>query len=285
MRVLVLGHNGYLGSYLVDNLKCSVDTMSVPYIEDNYEYVINCIGKPNLEYCEHHPDISRTSNYNAIYSVLKTCPRAKVINFSSYYVYNDEGLCTEESNVTDKYIYCKHKLMSEELITDRGGVTFRLGKLFGNSKKDQGKLTDAIIVNTDMILDEVMFNPTSVRQVLRAVNYEIKFKDLKGVFNLSNSGTVSHYDYGVFIRETLDMSTDNLKRIKKTERVFDHYGRFEMSIDKISKKVRINDWKKDMEYYLDMAEIHMCSVVLVHYLSRFLVLDNSQSFRIPCYLK
>ena len=52
---LVLGHNGYLGSFLSHHLDC--DVLNQRYIYYNgkrYKYIINCIGKASLEYCEDH---------------------------------------------------------------------------------------------------------------------------------------------------------------------------------------------------------------------------------------
>ena len=58
MKVLLLGHNGYLGTHLLENI--DVDILQERNVYNNgkkYDYVINCIGKPNLEYCEKNPDL------------------------------------------------------------------------------------------------------------------------------------------------------------------------------------------------------------------------------------
>ena len=64
MKVLLLGHKGYLGSYLFQNL--NVDILKDRNVYDNgkkYDYVINCIGKPDLEYCEQHIMETNYSNW------------------------------------------------------------------------------------------------------------------------------------------------------------------------------------------------------------------------------
>jgi dTDP-4-dehydrorhamnose reductase len=98
---LVLGHRGYLGSYLSKNLLC--DTLSSRDIYDNgnkYKFVINCIGKPDLEYCESNPCTTEYSNALVLKDIKIHYPDSKIINFSSYYVYDFDGLCSEKSNVT-----------------------------------------------------------------------------------------------------------------------------------------------------------------------------------------
>ena len=200
MKILLLGHKGYLGKYLYKNLNCDIlDNKGVYDNKNEYDYVINCIGKPNLEYCEEHIEESYYSNCGVVKDILKYYPNSKIINFSSYYVYDDFGLCTENSQVTRKYNYCLQKLESESLITN--GVTFRIGKLFGDMDLSQNKLTEYIITNDNIILDDVLFNPTSLDQVKKIVNYELSNNNLFGIYNLSNSGYVSHYKYGIFINK------------------------------------------------------------------------------------
>ena len=96
MKVLLLGHRGYLGSYLNQHL--DVDVLETRELYDNgaeYDYVINCIGIAVLEYCEEHKRESDYANRDVILDIKKYYHQSKIINFSSYYVYNQIGLCTE----------------------------------------------------------------------------------------------------------------------------------------------------------------------------------------------
>ena len=164
MKILLLGHKGYLGSYLHRGL-AGYDVYT-DRNSNSYDYVVNCIGKPDLEFCQEHPDVSEESNLNVVKGILADYPSAKVIHFSSYYVYDDEGLCGEGAQTTDKYFYTRHKLESEKLVVDRGGLCFRLGKLFGQlDVEKQNKLTEHIIKSEQVTLDKVSFNPTSLREI------------------------------------------------------------------------------------------------------------------------
>ena len=245
MKILLLGHNGYLGSYLHEHI--SSDVLTDRGVYDNgetYVYIINCIGKISLEYCESNPQQSYNSNVQIVKDITTNYPNTKIINFSSYYVYNDDGLCTESSNVTDKYIYNKHKLESERIVTAASGLTFRIGKLFGsNTGSAFPKLTEYILKQDNITLDNVSFNPTSVLQVLKAVNC---CKHLTGVYNLSNSGTCTHYEYGISINQLLG-NTKTINRINKMDRLFENYGRFTMCTKKISKYLELTPWKDDLK--------------------------------------
>tara|TARA_Y100000593_G_scaffold95015_1_gene198286 strand:- start:31348 stop:32094 length:747 start_codon:yes stop_codon:yes gene_type:complete len=245
MNNLILGSSGYLGSYLKDHIN---------FLDDIDGYIINCIGKPDLEFCEDNSDISYVSNYEVVSDIIKNYPNSKIIHFSSYYVYDGENECVEDSNVTKEYKYCEHKLMSEKLVVENGGVVFRLGKLFGHSNLiKQNKLTEYIMTSDEVVLDDVMFNPTSLKQVLKVVEYELFNNNLNGIFNLSNDGNSSHYEYGEYIKKYFNINLE-IKRIKKHKRKFHNYGKFLMSCDKIKKFVKLDTWEDDMQEYLEQMK-------------------------------
>ena len=87
MKILLLGHNGYLGKYLYDNLQGTfqVDVLTpIPLLNDrkiyntgiSYDYIINCIGKPNLEYCEKNIKETLYSNGTIVKDIIKFYPRS-----------------------------------------------------------------------------------------------------------------------------------------------------------------------------------------------------------------
>lgn len=249
MKILLLGEKGYLGSYLYKHLE--VDTLSTREVYGNgkqYDYVVNCIGKPDLEYCELHKEETDYSNRDVLLDIKKYYPESKIINFSSYYVYNDTSLCTENSNVTYRYNYTRQKLEGEELVEN--GVSFRIGKLFGHPSLDkQKKLTEHIIMNDDLFLDNILFNPTSLNQVLRVIEWELENSKLFGIFNLANRGVVSHYEYGMFITSLLK-GIKTITKVDKIERQFNNYGNFAMSCSKLEEYITLTDWKADTIDYL-----------------------------------
>ena len=247
MNILLLGHKGYLGGYVKNILSPDV----IPQ-NKKYDYIINCIGKPNLEYCEKNPEISYESNYKVVVDSIKKYPSSKFIHFSSYYVYDDDERCIEDSNTTVKYKYCEHKLLSESVVSQHKGVSFRIGKIFGNSGgKKQNKLTELLLFSKEEVtLDDVRFNPVSLEQIGRAIKHELLNKNMQGVYNLSNSGDASHYEYGCYIRENFNPEL-KIKRIKKHNRSFHNYGRFLMSCKKIEKKITLLNWQEDMLKYFE----------------------------------
>jgi len=254
MKILLLGENGYLGSFLQQHL--TADTLESAArsrkIYDNgleYDYVINCIGKADLEYCESNPLETDYSNRDVINDISEFYPESKIINFSSYYVYNEIGLCDEEANVTNQYAYCRQKLEGEKLVNH--GVSFRLGKLFGHDQQGkQHKLTEHILSSENLVLDQATFNPTSLHQVLRVINFELTEHALNGVINLANEGCTSHYDYGVYINDTLNAGKV-INSVERIDRTFDNYGKFAMSCAKLQQYIDLTPWQDDLADYLE----------------------------------
>lgn len=252
---LVLGHNGYLGSYLSHHLDC--DVLNERNIYNNgkhYNYIINCIGKASLEYCESNQQETDYSNALVINDIKKFYPESKIINFSSYYVYDSPGVCTENSHTTSKYNYCRQKLLGESL--NSHGLNFRIGKLFGNDISKQNKLTEHIIAEDELFIDEILFNPTSVYCILNILKNKKFLSNNYGTFNLSNTGVVSHYDYAKYIIDKLNLSK-TLHKIEKAPKHFDNYGKFAMSIDKISSYCEINSWEIDLNSYLELINVKL----------------------------
>lgn len=248
MKILLLGHKGYLGSYLFHEMNADIlEHRNVYNNGKEYDYIINCIGKTSIEYCENNIYESNYSNYIIIRDILQYYPNAKLINFSSYYVYDDKCPCNEESKTTSKYMYTCQKLKAEKL--NKNGVTFRLGKIFGNPYAEPNKLVGYIMKNQDLVLDSVLFNPTSCKQILKIINYEISEKNMVGVYNLSNLGFTSPYELGIFINDVLH-TKKNIKKIKKMKRSFHNYGNFLMDTSKLNSIYPLTEWKEDLEEYL-----------------------------------
>ena len=145
---LILGHDGYLGNYLANNLDGDILENKTIYNNGfDYKFIINCIGKPDVEFCEQNDQISKYSNADIILDIKKYYPSSKIVNFSSYYVYNDKGFCNEESITTECTLYAKHKLLSEQYNSD--GINFRLGKLFGNKNITRNKREHFLLSSSD----------------------------------------------------------------------------------------------------------------------------------------
>jgi dTDP-4-dehydrorhamnose reductase len=245
MNILIFGDKGYLGSYLKDELGAYIKPCRL------YDYIINCAGLVSVELAESDPAKSFNSNVQVVLDLIKNYPSSKLIHFSSYYVYDSNKICDEYARTTDAYYYMKHKLLSERHALTAGGICFRLGKLYGHyDLSKQSRLTEHIIKSSeDIILDNVGFNPTSLNTIVGVLKHEFKYRDLSGLYNLSDDGTSTHYLYGSYILNKLGIE-NKIQHIDKIKKIFHNYGRFTMNIDKIKKVMPIWQWTDRMDEYL-----------------------------------
>lgn len=248
MKVLLLGHKGYLGSYLYQYLNCDIATErdGRGTIGSNYDIVINCIAKTDIKWCEEHPLESLRINGNLNLELCNLFPKAKIVSFSTYYVYDTFELATETHPLAINSLnYIKHKIQGE--IVSKRGLTFRIGKLFGNPQKQQNRLTEYILNNNPLELDQHRFNPCSCQQILSILLNKSFIMDCHGIFNLANDGITNPVDYAKFILEKAKLS----KTILEIERLpFPNYGKFAMNLSKIKQHFSLRPWQEDMEKYL-----------------------------------
>ena len=72
---------------------------------------------------------------------------------------------------------------------------------------------------------------------------------MEGIYNVSNSGYTSHYEYGLFIKQLLGHKPQ-ITHIKKMKRDFKNYGKFLMSTQKIESKIKLTSWKEDLKTFI-----------------------------------
>lgn len=249
MNILLLGHNGYLGSYLHKHLQCDIATGRYGRLtpSNNYDIVINCIAKTNIQWCEDNPDQSFNINASFNLDLYTLFPGSKIISFSTYYVYDTDKLATENHPLASNSLkYISHKILGEKY--NHSGLVFRIGKLFGNPYKSQNRLTEYILSEPSLELDFHWFNPCSCKCILKVLQNTEFLMQSTGIFNLSNLGITTPVDYAEFILSKKGLQ----KRVKFVERKpFPNYGRFAMDVSKIQQHLELDHWETDMEEYLE----------------------------------
>lgn len=202
-RILLLGHTGYLGSYLYWKLSTirgiEVETVRVdkskPLYEQLpdkvYDYIINCIGLTDVGLCESDVFLSYKANVVPSIIIKNKYPGTPTFLFSSYYVYNKPKL-NEEEDANPISVYSQHKLLSESVAKPGIDYVFRLGKLFGNNFHLKRAYIDKLLECRDFVFSDkcFYFNPTSVSLVSDIVSKIISGSIFlpSGVYNLANDG-------------------------------------------------------------------------------------------------
>ena len=268
-KILLMGFKGYLGSYLAEKLRRSnhnvyyfgnKDLNRLP--DDSFDYIINCIANVNVKVCQENKKLSYNANVKPLEYVLDKYPTAKIIHFSSYYVYDDLEPCNELSNTIDTFTYAKHKMQGEGiLLHPTNGIgkerpkhlILRLGKLFGNPYQEDKKLTGSFLKSKNKFsADNKRFNPCSTEQVWRAIDYELDKRKLEGIYNLANLGCPDSHGYCNVINSFLkkeDRKEINLDKSRENQYNIGRQRNF-MSLSKIQKHIKLVDYYDDMREYI-----------------------------------
>lgn len=232
--VKILGPCGYLGSFLHEELPQDPN-IELWDGEGSPDFLINCVGLADFDTCEKEP--LRSLESNAVH-LMKRCeeinPR-KIINFSSYYVYDDAGLCkSSHSNLTAVNVYMRHKLLSEEYTLLQGGVNIRLGKLFGGPLHGQSKFVEHCIRESHIKADGVLCPFTHLDTVLwmiKALIYVETEQRPPATFNCL-TGNMTHHGFAQYVADICNLGNKLPKKeveLVPNRNPFPSYGNFAMA--------------------------------------------------------
>ncbi|HEB62693.1 MAG TPA: dTDP-4-dehydrorhamnose reductase, partial [Bacteroidetes bacterium] len=227
MKILVTGANGQLGRSLrkikdqypeMEFIFTDIEELDITDIaevnaffnEHNPDFCINTAAYTNVDKAETEQDINYKVNVTGPENLAIACRNngTKLIHISSDYVYNNDSdqIMTEEHKNIPKGEYAKSKLEGENkikgILTDFYIIrTSWLYSEFGNNFvqtiirlcKDRKELN---------VVNDQIGSPTYATDLAYAIMKIIKSnKDLFGVYNFSNEGFISWYDFAKKIVE------------------------------------------------------------------------------------
>lgn len=249
MEVLITGANGYLGSFLADQLRYAD---RVPAAGKKYTYIINCVALTDMQDCAVMPNKAFELNLNSVRRLAERYPSSKIVSFSSYYLYDSPTPSGEDGPINTRHRYCQAKRAMEDFLLNHSQrhLIFRLGKLFAHPLRvNLSRFIDKSIYEGVPTVDRVQFNPCSVWTVLDALRFDVRTNQLHGIFNLANSGIPTHEEVYRFIsRQTHHLDPQVVDRIKNDQ--LDNYGRFAMDTSRIAEYLNLRPWRDDLKGYL-----------------------------------
>ena len=229
MNILVTGANGQLGNEMRIVSKGSSDHYIFTDVEElditNYEAVsecvkendikviVNCAGYTNVDKAEDDEATAELLNAQAVEYLARACKDndATLIHISTDYVFGgNEGNTPrkEDEPVNPTGAYGRTKLHGEQVIAKVGSkhIIIRTSWLyseFGNNfVKTMRKLT-AERDKLNVVFDQIG-TPTyalDLAKVIFKIIEDKRFDDIQGIYNFSNEGVISWYDFAKEICE------------------------------------------------------------------------------------
>ncbi|MCP4392982.1 MAG: dTDP-4-dehydrorhamnose reductase [Alphaproteobacteria bacterium] len=229
--LLITGSNGQLGSELkkfynnneatfvdVDKLDITDLKAVTATVSDNIKCVINCAAYTAVDKAEEEQDICFKVNTDGVKNLAKVCSDKNIplIHISTDYVFDGTNhIPYKESDTTNpQSIYGESKAKSEKSFMQyaKTGVILRTSWIYSEYGNNFVKTMINLGNNKDklnVVFDQIG-TPTYAYDLAKAI-YEIIAlieKDEKEIYNFSNEGIASWYDFALEIIDQKNINCD-----------------------------------------------------------------------------
>ena len=182
-----------------------------------FDYCINCAAYTAVDKAEDQPELAQKVNVDAVYHLAQACllHHISLIQLSTDYVYHNDlnTPLTEDAPTKPQSVYAKSKLQGEEIakkilpsctIIRTSWLYSSYGRNFVKTMLNLGQQRTSLNVVFDQI-----GTPTYARDLASAIlsiidkveNNQISSSALTGIYNFSNEGITSWYDFATSIFE------------------------------------------------------------------------------------
>lgn len=237
--ILVFGADGMLGSDIAKILsqdyqvipktindiditeKKSLEKM-MKYVKPNI--VINCAAYTDVDGAQTNREKAFLVNADAVKYIAELCKtvNAKLIHYSTDYVFDGTKSTpyTEEDRPNPINVYGESKLKGEEYIKNTldNYLIIRTSWLFGKNGKNF--VTTILRLANERpeikVVDDQIGSPTYTVNLAQATEGLISL-GAKGIFNVTNSGVCSWYEFAIKILEFADISNVTVMPIGSQE--------------------------------------------------------------------
>ena len=230
MKILILGSDGILGSYLAKYLKSnSFEVIEVN--RKNYfskiknikkksffkiDTIINCVAMTNVDECEKDVESAFKSNAYFIknFSQEINIKSIHLINISTDQVYSGKGPHIEK-NIKPINVYGVTKLLGEEYANNFLTTNLRINYIAKSTREKKQSFTDWLFFSLKKgknitLFDDIIFNPLYVDDICKALG-KVIVNPIYGTFNLGSRDYMSKADFGIMFAKELGLSTRSVK--------------------------------------------------------------------------
>lgn len=256
MKILLLGHQGMLGSDLFSKLsfdheivgmdKEEIDIVSAGECKDAIDatapdIVINAAAYTHVDRCETDRERCFAVNADAVKNIAEACRKKKVriIHFSTDYVFDGTARepYKEEDQCNPINVYGESKMAGENYLRSHSEnyLLIRSSWLYGAKGKNfvqtilekakaKSFIDDAMAKakarsdnpSTLSVVDDQVGSPTYTKDLASAVSLLIE-KNAQGIFHVTNRGTCSWHQFAVKILKESGFGDIVVKPIKSNQ--------------------------------------------------------------------
>ncbi len=230
MKILILGSEGILGSYLAEYLKSnSFEVIGVN--RKNYfsqikninknlslkiDTIVNCVAMTNVDACEKDLESAFISNAYFIknFSQEINLKSIHLINISTDQVYSGKGPHIEK-NIKPLNVYGVTKLLGEEYANNFLTTNLRINYIAKSTREQKPSFTDWLFLSLKKgknitLFDDIVFNPLHVNDICKALKTVI-LNPFYGTFNLGSRDYMSKAEFGMSFAKELGLSTRSVE--------------------------------------------------------------------------
>ena len=244
MRILVIGANGFIGSYLFDLIKGKHDVTGTSTHDRNFE-ILNIAefgktskflhkinpdaiylpaGITNLDYIENHQNETRKVNVLGTRNIANYCKvnNCKLVFFSSDAIFDGrKGPYSENDGPNPVSIYGKQKLEAENIVKKLDkSVIIRTSSVYGWDKRNLNFVSRLVFElrngkNFKAPVDQ-FYTPTYTVDLTKAA-LKLLDKKYKGVYNVTGPDFISRYEIALNVCRIFDLDKKLVVPVKSSE--------------------------------------------------------------------
>ncbi|RRJ88472.1 dTDP-4-dehydrorhamnose reductase [Flavobacterium macacae] len=231
-KILVTGSNGQLGSEL-QSLSSgfpefkfiftnrSVLSMDAPETISTYldtiqpDFIVNCAAYTAVDKAESEPELADLVNHKAVEAIAKWgfLHHAKLIHISTDYVFDGTSATPlKENDATNpQNEYGRTKLRGEKacLLSNPESIIIRTSWVYSEFGNNFVKTMLRLMKERDSlnVVEDQIGSPTYAKDLARAILDIISKNDWTGgIYNFSNEGEISWFEFAVAIQEIAKLS-------------------------------------------------------------------------------
>jgi dTDP-4-dehydrorhamnose reductase len=240
MKLLVLGKTGQVGSDLIElanekNINfvaldrseldlSDIESIKQKILNFQFDYLINCAAYTQVDLAESEVELASKINALAVAEMAAACKEknSTLVHISTDYVFAGAG--AQPYKETDKpdpqSVYGSSKLQGEQFALAINPKTWilRTAWVYGEGGSNFPKtIAKHLLAGKELdVVDDQVGAPTWSKNIAEAILNLIQIKPEYGIFNCTNSGETSWFEFAKEIAKSLNIDQSQIKPSKSS---------------------------------------------------------------------